>query len=71
MSDSQRKDDEQQFTIQPHPQTSHSNTQEPNQPTSSLQGALAGNPGPVVVDGQTASKLETPKGGYRAPVCSL
>ena len=61
MSSQQTKDEEQKFTIQPHPQDNHSNTETPFQPANATQAALSGTPGPAVIDSATASKLETPK----------
>jgi hypothetical protein len=61
MSSQQNKDEEQKFTIQPHPQDNHSNTNAPFQPANATQAALSGTPGPVVIDSATASKLEAPK----------
>lgn len=60
MSSQQNKDEEQKFTIQPHPQDNHSNTGNVRDPNA-VQAALSGNPGPAVIDPAMASKLETPK----------
>ncbi|UZJ56305.1 hypothetical protein CBS101457_005625 [Exobasidium rhododendri] len=49
-----------EFKIQPHPQDNHSNTPASGGPTSLKEGAIASNPGPRILDNETASKLEKP-----------
>lgn len=53
--------EEQQFSIQPHPQTDHNNAGEQQGPASTLQAAVSGNPGPSVLDNKLTENLEAPK----------
>ncbi|PWN89467.1 hypothetical protein FA10DRAFT_287334 [Acaromyces ingoldii] len=63
---SSNKEEEQQFTIQPHPETSHTNTKSGSAAqggqASATEAAIQSNPGLAKLPDEIASKIETPKG---------